>query len=160
MGAALCASGDTRPGPRGGRSVCGTRVFRAETGAVDATDVVMDQPLWQILFNIALIGFVARRAAFGLALHIDRTQPALWGVYVALCAVCALAGIAVLLSRRWVIAGLAGVLAAFTLSTGVELAVGGVAPPASLIAQLAFAIAAGGALIGLALRRGPEPQHR
>jgi hypothetical protein len=117
----------------------------------------MDQPLWQILFNIALIGFVARRAAFGLALHADRTHPALWGVYVALCGVCVFTGVAILFSRRWVIAGLVALLTAYTATTFVELAIGGIAPAAQLLAQLAIALAAGAALLVLAIRTPPEP---
>lgn len=107
----------------------------------------MDQPLWQILLNITLIGFVVRRAAVGLALHWDRSQPALWGVYVGVCAACAFAGVAVLLGRRWVVAGLCAVLLAFTLATGVELAVGGVAPAGWLVAQWLMAAAATGVLL-------------
>jgi hypothetical protein len=120
----------------------------------------MDQPLWQILFNIALIGFVARRAAVGLALHWDRTQPALWGVYVGLCAVCAFTGVAIQLSRRWVIAGIVALVGAHTVTTIVELAIGGVAPAGWLLAQLALALAGGGALLVLAIRTPPEPSHR
>jgi hypothetical protein len=117
----------------------------------------MDQPLWQILFNIALIGFVARRAAFGLALHTDRTHPALWGIYVALGAVCVFTGVAILLSRRWVIAGLIALMGAYTVTTFVEIAIGGVAPAGWLLAQLAIALAGGGALLVLAIRTPPEP---
>jgi hypothetical protein len=120
----------------------------------------MDQPLWQILFNIGLIGFVARRAAFGLALHADRTHPALWGVYVALCLVCAFAGVAILFSRRWVIAGLVALVGAYTVTTFVELGVGDIAPPAALLAQLAVALAGGAALLVLAIKTPPEPSHR
>lgn len=115
----------------------------------------MDQPLWQILFNIALIGFVVRRAAFGIALQAGRGQPVLWGVYVALCVVCAFTGIAILFSRRWVIAGLVALVCAYAATTFVEIALA-VAPAASLIAQLAVAIAAGAALIVLAIRTPPE----
>jgi hypothetical protein len=115
----------------------------------------MDQPLWQILFNIALIGFVVRRAAFGLALQVDRTHPALWGVYVALCAVCAFTGVAILFSRRWVIAGLLALVSADAIATFVEIAMG-VAPAAYLILQLAVALAGGAALIVLAIRTPPE----
>jgi hypothetical protein len=120
----------------------------------------MEQPLWQILFNIALIGLVVRRAAFGLALHVDRTHPALWGVYVALCVVCAFTGVAVLLGRRWVIAGLLALLGAFTVTTFVELGIGGVAPAGLLLAQLVVALAGGGALLVLAIKTPPEPSHR
>lgn len=120
----------------------------------------MDQPLWQILFNIAMIGFVVRRAAVGLALGADRTQPALWGVYVGLCAVCALAGVGVLMSRRWVIASLVAVLLAFTITTCIELAIGTAAPAAWLVAQLVMALAGGGLLLHWARRNQPDdPVH-
>jgi hypothetical protein len=115
----------------------------------------MDQPLWQILFNIAMIGFVVRRAAMGLALYADRTHPALWGVYVGLCAVCAFAAVAVLFSRRWVIAALVALGAGFTLTTFVELAVGGVAPPLWLVVQWVVGMAGCAALLVMALRNKP-----
>jgi hypothetical protein len=101
----------------------------------------MDRPLWQILFNIALIGFVVRRAALGLALQTDRTPAALWGVYVALIAVCALASIAILFSRRWVFGGVIAMLAVYTVATFVEIGVGSIAPPVWLIGQLVIAVA-------------------
>lgn len=119
----------------------------------------MDQPLWQTLFNIALIGFVVRHAAVGLAVQGGRTHTALWGVYAALCAVCAFAGIAVLLSRRWVIAGITTLLVGFSATTFIELGIGSGAPPVYLIAQLLFAVFAGVALIVMAIRTPPEPQH-
>jgi hypothetical protein len=119
----------------------------------------MDQPLWQILFNIALIGFVVRHAAVGLAVQGGRSQPLLWGVYAALCAVCALAGIAVLLSRRWVIAGITTLLVGFAATTFIELGVGSGAPPVYLIGQLLVAVAAGVALIVMAIRTPTEPSH-
>lgn len=115
----------------------------------------MDQPLWQILFNIALIGFVVRRAAVGLALYGDRTHPALWGVYAGLCAVCAFAAVAVLFSRRWVISALIALGAAFSVTTFVELAVGGISPPLWLVSQWVFGVAACAALLALALRNKP-----
>jgi hypothetical protein len=115
----------------------------------------MDQPLWQILFNIAMIGFVVRRAAVGLAVYGDRTHPALWGVYAGLCAVCALAAVAVLLSRRWVIVALLALAAAFTLTTFVELAVGGIAPPLFLVAQWVVGLAGCAGLLVMALRNKP-----
>jgi hypothetical protein len=136
------------------------RVDRVKTGPVDASKGSMDQPLWQILFNIALIGFVARRAAFGLAMQAHRAHPALWGVYVALCAVCAFAGVAILFSRRWVITGLVSLVGAFAVTTFVEMGVGGVAPAGYLLAQLAVALAGGAALVALAIKTPPEPSHR
>jgi hypothetical protein len=129
--------------------------LRGDLGAVDAASSGMDQPLWQILFNIAMIGFVVRRAAVGLALYADRTQPALWGVYVGLCAVCAFAGIAVLFSRRWVIAALVALGAAFTLTTFVELSVGTVAPAVWLVAQWLVGLAGCAVLLVMALRSKP-----
>lgn len=116
----------------------------------------MDQPLWQILFNIGLIGFVVRHAAVGLAVQGGRSDPLLWGVYAALCAICALAGIAILLSRRWVIAGITTVLVGFAATTFVELGVGSAAPPVYLIGQLLVAVAAGAALIVMAIRTPTE----
>ncbi|HKP64592.1 MAG TPA: hypothetical protein VJV78_47980 [Polyangiales bacterium] len=115
----------------------------------------MDQPLWQILFNIAMIGFVVRRAAVGVAVYGDQTQPALWGVYVGLIAVCGFAAVAVLFSRRWVIAALVALGVAFSLTTVVELAVGSVGPPLFLVAQWVVGIAACAALLTLALRNKP-----
>jgi hypothetical protein len=120
----------------------------------------MDQPLWQTLFNIALIGFVVRHAAVGLALQSSRSQPVLWGVYVALCAVCAFAAIAILFSRRWVIAGISSLLVAYAATTFIELGIGIGAPPLYLVAQLLFAILAGVVLIVMAIRTPPEPSHR
>lgn len=111
----------------------------------------MDRPLWQIVFNIALIGFVAKRAAFGLALQADRTPTVLWGVYVVLLVVCGFTAIAILFSRRWVIAGTLALLAVFASSTFVELAVG-VGPAILLIGQLVLATALGGALVWWASR--------
>jgi hypothetical protein len=115
----------------------------------------MDQPLWQILFNIAMIGFVVRRAAVGLALYGDKAHPALWGVYAGLCAVCAFAAVAVLFSRRWVIAALVVLGVGFTLTTFVELAVGSVAPAVWLLAQWVVGVAGCAALLVLALRNKP-----
>lgn len=116
----------------------------------------MDQPLWQTLFNVAMIGFVARRAALGLALHAERTSPVLWGVYVALLIVCALAGIAILLGRRWVMAGLIGLVLAFGVSTFVELAIGGVAPAGWLLLQLLIALGGSAVLLVWAHRSAGE----
>jgi len=107
----------------------------------------VDRPLWQIVFNIALIGFVARRAAAGLALHLDRSQPVLWGVYVALLTVCGFASIAILFGRRWVNGGVIALLVTFAISTCVELAIGTVAPAVWLVGQLAFAIAFGAVIL-------------
>jgi hypothetical protein len=118
----------------------------------------MDQPLWQTLFNIALIGFVVRHAAVGLALQSGRSS-VLWGVYVALCAVCAFAGIAILFSRRWVIAAISSLVVAYAATTFIELGVGIGAPPVYLLAQLLFAILAGVVLIVMAIRTPPEPSH-
>src|SRR5688572_549920 len=112
----------------------------------------MDRPLWQLMFNIALIGFVARRAAIGLALHADRSQPNLWGVYAALITVCGFVSIAILFGRRWVTGGVIALLAAFTLSTCVELAIGTVAPAVWLVGQLAIAIAFGAVILWWAHR--------
>jgi presenilin-like A22 family membrane protease len=92
----------------------------------------------------------------GIALQADRTHPALWGIYVGLCAVCAFAGVAILFSRRWVIAGLVSVLVAYALATFAELAIGGVAPAAWLVMQLVIAIAGGAILLVLAVRTPPE----
>ncbi len=117
----------------------------------------MDRPLWQILFNIALIGFVVRRAALGLALHEDRTQPALWGVYVALLAVCALASIAILFGRRWVYAGVVSMLIAYAVTTFVEIALGGIAPAVWLIGQLVAALAFGAVILWWA---ATDAKHR
>lgn len=115
----------------------------------------MDQPLWQILFNIAMIGFVVRRAAVGVAVYGDQTQPALWGVYVGLIAVCGFAAVAVLLSRRWVIAALVALGVAFTVSTVVELALGSVGPALWILAQWMVGVAACAGLLTLALRNKP-----
>jgi len=107
----------------------------------------MDRPLWQILFNIALIGFVVRRAALGLALQTDRTPAMLWGVYVALIAICALTAIAILFSRRWVVGSVIAMLASYAVVTFVEIGIGGVAPPVWLIGQLVTALAFGGVIV-------------
>ncbi|HKU45048.1 MAG TPA: hypothetical protein VJR89_43105 [Polyangiales bacterium] len=114
----------------------------------------MDQPLWQILANIALLGFVLRRAAFGLALGSAELHPALWGAYVLLCAVCAFAAVAILLSRRWVIAGLVALGVGFSVTTFVELAAH-VAPAAWLLAQLVVGLAGTAGLLTLAVRNRP-----
>ena len=119
----------------------------------------MDLPLWQILFNITLIGFVVRHAAIGLAVQGDRSQPVLWGVYAALCAVCAFAGVAVLLSRRSVITGITALLVTFAATTFIELGIGSGAPPAYLVGQLLVALAAGVALIVMAIRTPTESSH-
>ena len=111
----------------------------------------MDRPLWQILFNIALIGFVARRAAVSVALA-ERTSPLLWGVYVGLLGICGCAAVAILFGRRWVIGGMVTLLVGYVLSTFVELAVRAVAPPAWLIGQLALALAFGAVILWWALR--------
>jgi hypothetical protein len=117
----------------------------------------MDQPLWQILVNIAMLGFMARRAAVGLALYGDRVHPALWGTYVGLCAVCAFAAVALLFSRRWVIAALVALGAAYTLTTFVELALGG-APPLWLIVQWVVGLAGCALALVMALRHSSEDQ--
>jgi hypothetical protein len=115
----------------------------------------MDQPLWQNLFNIALVGFVVRRAALGIGLA-EHVPPALYVAYVGLCAVCALAGILLWFSRRWVIAGLIAVGVAFTITTFAEIAVGAIAPPPLLLIQWIFGSAGCVALVVLALRTPPE----
>lgn len=107
----------------------------------------MDRPLWQIVFNIALIGFVGRHAAYGLALQSDRTSPVLWGVYVALLAACGFAAVAILFSRRWVFGGVITMLAVFAVATFVEIGVGSVAPPVWLIGQLVMAVAFGAVIL-------------
>ena len=115
----------------------------------------MDQPLWLNLFNIALIGFVVRRAALGIGL-VERVPPGLYAAYVGLCVICALAGITIWFSRRWVIAGLVAVAAAFSVTTFAEIALGSLAPAGILLIQWIFGIAGCAALIVLALRTPPE----
>ena len=116
----------------------------------------MNQPLWQNLLNITLIGFVAQRAALGVGLYGGGANGPVWGTCVALLIVCAFAGIAVWLSTRWVIAALLSLALAFTLTVTVELAVGGTANPPWLIGQLLVAWAGTAALVVLARRSSHE----
>jgi hypothetical protein len=120
----------------------------------------MDQPLWQNWLNITMIGLIARRAAVGLGLYWDKLEPVLRDVYIGLLAMCALAGIAVWLSSRWVIAALSLLACAFAVSTIAEFSIGtGVATqPAWLIAQLVFVLVGTGGLIMLARRAAPRRQ--
>ncbi|MET0390386.1 MAG: hypothetical protein ABW321_30720 [Polyangiales bacterium] len=120
----------------------------------------MDQPLWQIWLNIALIGFVARRAAVGVALHWDQIDHALRAGYIALLAVCALAGVAVWLRARWVVATLGLVALTFTGTTLLELseATPPAQPSAWIVTQLALALACAVALMRLAWRTEDQPQ--
>lgn len=115
----------------------------------------MDQPLWLNLFNIALIGFVVRRAALGIGL-VERVPPALYAAYVGLCVICALAGITIWFSRRWVVGGLVAVGAAFSVTTFAEIALGTIAPVGLLLTQWIIGVAGCAALIVLALRTPPE----
>jgi hypothetical protein len=109
----------------------------------------MEQPLWKFTLNLALIGFVARRAAVGLALNGAGAHSAWSGVYVALAAACAFAAIAIWKSSRWVMAGLIVLVLAFGVTTSAELAAGS-GPAVWLIAQLLVAVIGAAILLVLA----------
>jgi hypothetical protein len=113
----------------------------------------VDQPLWQIWLNVAWIAFVARRAAVGIGLHWNTLGGPLRFGYWAVLAVCALAGIAVWLPARWVVAGLAAVATAFTLVTLMEITTHLSTLPMSVgIMQWLVGIAAGAVLVRMAWR--------
>jgi|GEM_PF-4042775 hypothetical protein len=118
----------------------------------------MDQPLWQNWLNIALIGFVARRAAMAVALQWESLNAALRAGYVVVLVACGFAAIAVWLSVRWVIASLCAVTATFTVASLLEL--GHVEPGVRtlIVMQLAVAIAGTIALISLARHNARHPQ--
>jgi hypothetical protein len=118
----------------------------------------MDQPLWQNWLNIALIGFVARRAAMAVALQWESLNAALRAGYVVVLVACAFAAIAVWLSVRWVIGALCAVAATFTVASLMEL--GHVEPAVRtfILLQLAVAIAGTVALVSLARRNARHPQ--
>ena len=81
----------------------------------------MDQPLWQNWLNIALIGFVARRAAVSAALQWDSLNLLVRGTYVVVLVACALAAVAVWLSTRIVIGALCFLTATFTVASLIEM---------------------------------------
>ena len=118
----------------------------------------MDQPLWQNWLNIALIGFVARRAAVAVAVQWESLNAAIRAGYVAVLIACAFAAVAVWLSVRWVIGSLCAVAATFTVATLLEL--GHVEPSVRtlLVMQLAVAIAGTVALVSLARHQARHPQ--
>jgi hypothetical protein len=117
-------------------------------------DQRMDQPLWQNWLNIALIGFVARRAAVAVAVQWEGLNAAVRAGYIAVLVACAFAAVAVWFSARWVIAALCAVAVTFTVASLVEL--GSVEPLTRtlILFQLVVAIAGTVALIKLA--RHPE----
>lgn len=118
----------------------------------------MDQPLWQNWLNIALIGFVARRAAVAVAVQWESLNAAVRAGYVAVLVACAFAAIAVWFSVRWVVASLCAVAATFTVASLLEL--GQVEPSVRtlLVMQLAVAVAGTVALISLARHNARHPQ--
>lgn len=118
----------------------------------------MDQPLWQNWLNIALIGFVARRAAMAVALQWDGLNTSIRTGYVAVLVACAFAAIAVWLSVRWVIGSLCAVAATYTVASLLEL--GHVEAPVRtwILMQLVVAIAGSVALINLARHNARHPQ--
>jgi lysylphosphatidylglycerol synthetase-like protein (DUF2156 family) len=120
----------------------------------------VDQPLWQNWLNIALIGFVARRAALGIGLHWPDLTTWSRASYLILLAVCVCAGGAIWLRARWVIAALLAVAAAFTLTTFTELALamGDTQPRGWIISQWLAALAATVLLVRLAWRAGDHAQ--
>jgi hypothetical protein len=118
----------------------------------------MDQPLWQNWLNIALIGFVARRAAVAVALQWESLNAAIRAGYVAVLVACAFAAVAVWLSVRWVIGSLCAVAATFTVASLLELGYVEPAVRTLLLMQLAVAIAGTVALISLARHNARHPQ--
>ena len=117
----------------------------------------MDQPLWQNWLNVALIAFVARRAAVTLALQWDQASHGLQVLHGVVLAVCVFAAVAVWLSARWVITALATMVCVFTLASLVELASADAALRVGIVAQVVLAITAAAALIGLARRAVRAP---
>ena len=118
----------------------------------------MDQPLWQNWLNIALIGFVARRAAVAVALQWETLNAGIRAGYLAVLVACALAAIAVWLSVRWVIVSLCTVAATYTVTSLLEL--GHVEAPARtwILMQVVVAIAGTVALVNLARHNARHPQ--
>lgn len=112
----------------------------------------MDQPLWQIWLNVALIGFVSRRAAVGIGMYWDSLGSVLRVSYVGLLAVCAFAAIAIWLRRAWVIAALSAVAGAFAVTTLVELTSGHAFAPVWMVAQVIVVVTATALLARLAWR--------
>jgi len=118
----------------------------------------MDQPLWQNWLNIALIGFVARRAAVAVAVQWESLNAAIRAGYVAVLIACAFAAVAVWLSVRWVIGSLCAVAATFTVATLLELRHVEPSVRTLLVMQLAVAIAGTVALVSLARHQARHPQ--
>jgi hypothetical protein len=112
----------------------------------------MDQPLWQNWLNIALIGFVARRAAVAVAIQWESLSPLLRASYIAVLGACALAAIAVWMSVRWVIGSLCSVAALFAVASLLELAQVEPAQRVWVLTQLVIALAGTAALVQLARR--------
>lgn len=117
----------------------------------------MDQPLWQNWLNIALIGFVARRAAMAVALQWESLNGALRAGYVIVLIACAFAAVAVWMSTRWVIGSLCAVAATFTIASLLELGYVDPGVRALILMQLAVAIAGTIALISLARHTARNP---
>lgn len=117
----------------------------------------MDQPLWQNWLNIALIGFVARRAAVVLAMHWESSSALIRVGYIAVLAACAFGAIAVWMSMRWVITALCSIAAFFTIASLLELAQGEPGMRAWLLMQLCVALAGTAALVQLARHNAANP---
>jgi hypothetical protein len=116
----------------------------------------MDQPLWQNWLNIAFIGFVARRAAVSVALHWDSLNALTRGMYLMVLIACALAGVAVWLSTRLVMASLCFVAATFSVASLVEMVQVEPALRLGIGAQLGVALLATLGLVKLARRNERE----
>jgi hypothetical protein len=116
----------------------------------------MDRPLWRIFLNVALLAFVAQRAAGVAMAYLAHANPLLIGALVLPCIAGVAAAIAVWVGRK--MEGSLIALGATVVATAViEVAViGGIAAP-SAIAQSMFAVLSVVGLIFL-LRHMPEDE--
>ena len=118
----------------------------------------MDQPLWQNLLNIALIGFVARRAALVVTLEWNSLHALVRSAHVAVLLACLVAAVAVWLSARWVVASLCALTAFFTCASLLELRAIEPALRSGIILQMLVALLATVVLVKLARDAAQHPE--